>query len=145
MIEVERLTSASPQDVWNVLCDGWLYSGWVVGASRMRDVDAQWPAVGAQLHHSVGGWPLLLDDTTSVLEVIPQQRLVLQARTWPAAEARVELELTPRDTGTLLTMAEDVSSGPAKLVPKPLRWAAIKPRNVESLRRLTLLAEGRSR
>lgn len=145
MIQVERLTSASPEDVWNVLCDGWLYSGWVVGASRMRDVDAQWPAVDARLYHSVGGWPLLLNDTTSVLEVVPQQRLVLQARTWPAAEARVELELTPRKSGTLLTMAEDVVSGPAKLVPAPLRWLAIGPRNVESLRRLALLAEGRSR
>ncbi len=145
MIEVGRFTSASPEDVWDVLCDGWLYCGWVVGASRMRDVDAQWPAVDARLHHSVGGWPLLLNDTTSVLEVIAQQRLVLQARTWPAAEARVELELTPRDTGTLLTMAEDVSSGPAKLVPAPLRWLAIRPRNAESLRRLAFLAEGRSR
>ncbi len=145
MIKVERGTTASPQDVWNVLCDGWLYSGWVVGASRMRDVDGQWPAVDARLHHSVGSWPLLLNDTTSVLEVVPQQRLVLQARTWPAAEALVKLELTPRGTGTLLTMAEDVISGPAKLVPAPLRWLAIGPRNVESLRRLALLAEGRSR
>ena len=27
MIQVERLTSASPKDVWRVLGDGWLYSG----------------------------------------------------------------------------------------------------------------------
>ena len=132
MIQVEQLTSASPEDVWRVLGDGWLYSGWVVGASRMRDVDEEWPAVGARLHHSIGGWPLLLDDTTSVLEVVPEQRLVLQARAWPVGEARVEIELAPRDTGTLLHMAEDAASGPGKLIPAPLRAAAIGPRNVEA-------------
>jgi uncharacterized protein YndB with AHSA1/START domain len=145
MIQVERLTSALPKDVWRVLGDGWLYSGWVVGASRMRDVDEEWPAVGARLNHSIGGWPLLLDDTTTVLEVVPEQRLVLQARGWPVGEARVEIELAPRDNGTLLHMAEDAASGPGKLIPAPLRAAAIGPRNVESLRRLALLAEGRAR
>ncbi len=145
MIRVERLTSASPDEVWRVLSDGWLYSGWVVGASRMRDVDEEWPATGAMLYHSVGGWPLLINDTTSVLEMQAERRLVLQARTWPAGEARVEVDLTPRDGGTLMSMAEDVTSGPAKLVPAPLRWLAIGPRNVESLRRLAFLAEGRSR
>jgi len=36
------------------------------------------------------------------------------------------------------------TSGPGLLVPSPVRWAAIAIRNVESLRRLALLAEGRS-
>ena len=52
-----------------MLSDGWLYALWVVGAARMRDVDEGWPAVGTRLHHSVGTWPLLIDDTTEVLEV----------------------------------------------------------------------------
>ncbi len=60
-----------PDKVWDVLADGWLYPLWVVGATRMRDVDASWPAVGAQLHHSAGVWPLVLDDTTEVLEAEP--------------------------------------------------------------------------
>jgi len=37
-----------------------------------------------------------------------------------------------------------VTSGPGLLVPPPVRRAAIAIRNVESLRRLALLAEGRS-
>ena len=41
----------------------------------------------------------------------------------------------------MLRMAEDVVSGPAHLVPFRLRAAAIAARNVETLRRLALLAE----
>jgi hypothetical protein len=35
-----RASACSPQAVFEVLADGWLYPGWVVGASRMRAVDA---------------------------------------------------------------------------------------------------------
>ena len=49
-----RLVSATPEQVWDVLADGWLYPVWVVGASRMREVEDAWPAPGSKLHHSVG-------------------------------------------------------------------------------------------
>ena len=74
MISVERLVKTTPQRVWDVLADGWLYPLWVVGASRMRDVDDAWPAVGSKLHHSVGAWPALLDDDTEVTESEPLKR-----------------------------------------------------------------------
>ena len=41
-----RSMNCSPEDVFAVLADGWLFPTWVVGASRMRDVDAAWPEVG---------------------------------------------------------------------------------------------------
>ena len=34
-----RIVHATPDQVWKVLADGWLYPLWVVGASRMREVD----------------------------------------------------------------------------------------------------------
>ena len=37
---VTRDISASRQRVWDVLADGWTYSGWVVGNSRIRAVDS---------------------------------------------------------------------------------------------------------
>ena len=61
-----------PERVFEVLADGWLYPSWVVGASRMRAVDATWPAPDNAIHHSAGVWPALLDDTTSVLEWDPR-------------------------------------------------------------------------
>ena len=139
-----RLIHATPDQVWAVLADGWLYPLWVVGASRMREVDDNWPEPGARLHHSVGTWPLLLDDTTHVLEATPGVELALRARAWPSGQARVDIHLRPNGTDTEVVIEEDAESGPATLVPKPLRDPALKWRNVESLRRLAYLAERRT-
>ena len=135
--------NATPDQVWNVLADGWLYPLFVVGASRMREVDHRWPGVGSQLHHSVGAWPLLLDDTTEVLECVPTTYLKLRARGWPAGEAEVELRLEASGAATEVSITEDVTSGPGRLLPKPLRDPQIAWRNVETLRRLAYLAERR--
>ena len=145
MSTTTRTVSATPEQVWEVLADGWLYPLFVVGASRMREVDESWPAVGARLHHSVGTWPLLIDDTTEVLEVEEGRRLLLKARGWPAGEAHVYISLRPDGDTTLVTMEEDATAGPGVLVPKPLRDAQLHWRNVEALRRLAFLVEGRTR
>ena len=146
MASNERRVSASPEQVFGVLADGWLYPTWVVGASRMRTVDAAWPAVEARLHHSVGVWPLLLNDETRILEWQPPRRAVLEAKGWPFGTATVELEVT-RDgsSGCTVRITENPRRGPGVLVPKPLRDALIKIRNTEALRRLAFLAEGGAR
>lgn len=143
MSENTREVRATVDRVWDVLSDGWLYPSWVVGASRMRDVDKAWPDVGSRLHHSVGVWPMLIDDYTEVLDAEPSRRLRLRARMWPAGEAVVEIELEPRGAETLVTMREDVRKGPTRLAPGPLRDAGLRWRNSESLRRLAYLAENR--
>jgi len=130
--------------VWEVLADGWLYPLFVVGASRMRDVDASWPAVGARLHHSVGSWPLMIDDTTEVLEVEEAKRILLLARGWPAGQAHVDISLQPSGDTTVVTITEDATAGPGLLVPKPLRDVQLHWRNVETLRRLAFVVEGRT-
>ena len=140
---VERLIDAPPEAVWSVLADGWLYPCWVVGASRMRDVEESWPAEGSRLHHSVGNWPLLINDKTEVLESEPERRLALKAHGWPAGAAEVVIELEPRGSGTIARIQEDATEGVAMLMPKRLRQLAIVPRNKEALRRLGFLAEGR--
>ena len=38
-----RVLRCTPEDVFAALGDGWLYPSWVVGASRMREVDETWP------------------------------------------------------------------------------------------------------
>ena len=52
---------------------------------------------------------------------------------------------TDRDDSCTVAMAEDAVTGPGTLLPRPLRQLAIGPRNVEALRRLAYLAEGRHR
>jgi Polyketide cyclase / dehydrase and lipid transport len=145
VIEVRHTTPATAEAVWNVLADGWLYPSWVVGAARMRAVDAGWPGVGTQLHHSVGTWPLLLNDTTRVLASRPARELVLRARAWPVGEAKVEIVLEPAGGGCEIVMREDAVSGPGTLLPRSVRAALIEPRNTETLTRLAYLAEGSSR
>jgi len=142
---VQRVVDAPVTAIWAVLADGWLYASWVVGASRIRDVDPDWPEAGSRIHHSVGVWPALIDDSTSVLSVVAERELVLRARAWPAGEAVVRIDLDPQEEGrTAISMAEDVAGGPGRLVPQPARQVLIIPRNREALLRLSLLADGRA-
>ncbi|WP_370291172.1 SRPBCC family protein [Nocardioides sp.] len=153
MSRTERVVHCPPEHVFAVLADGWTYATWVVGAARIRAVDDGWPAVGASIHHSVGGWPLLLSDTTQVEQVEQADtgaRLQLKVRAWPTGAGRVRLTLTPipdaggtGGVGTRVTMEEDAVAGPARMVPRLVRDPMLHARNVEALRRLALLAEGR--
>ena len=138
-----RIVDATPQKVWDVLADGWLYPLWVVGASRMREVDDAWPAVGSRIHHSVGVWPILVNDHTEVVDATPGTSLALRARAWPTGEAAVHLRLTPSGEGTEVRIDEDVVAGPGSLAPRPLRHLSINWRNTETLRRLAFIAERR--
>jgi uncharacterized protein YndB with AHSA1/START domain len=139
-----RRIRATPEEVWQVLGDGWLYPLWVVGATRMREVEPAWPAIGSRIFHSVGAWPLVIDDSTSVVESVPEEHLELRARAWPAGEARVVIDLEPAAGQTLVSIREDVVSGPGRLVPPPVRHLQLGWRNTETLRRLALVVEGRS-
>jgi uncharacterized protein YndB with AHSA1/START domain len=138
-----RTIDASRDKVWDVLADGWLYPLWVVGATRMREVDDNWPAVGSKLHHSAGVWPLAIDDNTEVLDVDPGRSLRLRARGWPMGEAEVVITLTSEGSGTRMDLAEDVVKGPGVLLPPFVRHRMIKWRNAESLDRFAKIAEGR--
>jgi len=137
-----RTMNCPPESVFAVLADGWLYPSWVVGASRMRDVDAAWPTAGSAIHHSVGVWPALINDTTSVLEWDPPRHALFKARGWPIGEAHVAVDVKPRGTGCVVRITEDATAGPGRFVPAVLRDPAIKLRNMETLHRLALLAEG---
>ncbi len=139
---VSRTVDAGADTVWDVLADGWAYTTWVVGASRVRAVDATWPSEGASIHHSFGVWPAVVDDTTEVMSSAVEQELVLTARGWPMGEAEVVIRLSAEgDDRCVVSIAEDAVSGPGSLVPHALRQPAIRRRNVESLKRLAYLAE----
>jgi polyketide cyclase/dehydrase/lipid transport protein len=137
MTTVEIEIPSTPEQVYAVLADGWTYAGWVVGATHIRDVDENWPAVGSRIHHSVGAWPLQLEDETRVRAVLPGTSLDLHAKAWPfgAAHVRFELSATP-DGGTRVTMTEKAVSGPGSLAPEAAQAVFLRPRNTETLKRL---------
>lgn len=142
MATVTQTFNSPAADVWKIIADGWLYSGWVVGASRIRAVDAHWPEVGSRLHHSVGAWPLVIDDSTKVTAVEPGKSLELIARGWPMGEAKVRITLEDKGTQCRVSIIEDAIHGPGLAVPKVLRDPAITIRNRETLKRLELMAAG---
>lgn len=142
MSTVVRRLHCPPEAVFRVIAEGWLFPSWIVGASRMRQVGDDWPAVGSQLHHSFGIWPLLIDDRTTVLEWDPPRHVVFQPKGWPLGEARVIIDVKPRGDGCVVRMREFAVRGPGALIPKPLLDLFLVPRNRETLHRLAYLAEG---
>ncbi|MFB9903659.1 SRPBCC family protein [Allokutzneria oryzae] len=144
MIRTEMRIGASAEDVFDVLADGWSYASWVVGAAHIRQVDSGWPAEGARVHHSIGPWPLQVQDVTRVLDVVHGRLLDLEARAWPVGTARVRISLTPAGPAeTDVLMEEEITAGPGRLIPTVVQGALLRPRNVEALKRLADIARGR--
>lgn len=143
MVVVERVMNAAPFRAFRALSDPWLMPAWVVGATHIRDVDEEWPAEGARLHHKIGAWPLALSDTTSVVECEPPNRLVLQGRAYPFGQVRIELTVRSHDDGALVIMAEAPIQGLVLALDNPVQRRILKARNRESLDRLAAIAEHR--
>ena len=140
-----RFMRCKPEDVFVVLADAWLFPTWVVGASRMRDVDADWPQPGSQLHHSFGVWPVLIDDETTMLEWDPPRRAVFKPTGWPIGEAIVAIDVKPRGEGCVVRIQEGAIAGPPTLLPDFLLDLGLHPRNAETLQRLAFIAEARQK
>ncbi|MEF2978509.1 SRPBCC family protein [Subtercola sp. YIM 133946] len=136
-----RTMTCSADDVFAVIANGWYFPTWVVGASRMRDVEETWPHVGSHLHHSFGVWPVLINDETTSLQWNPPHRVVMQPKGWPIGEARVTVEVKPHKKGCRVTIHEHAVKGPGTLIPSRLLDAALFIRNIETLRRLAFMAE----
>ncbi len=130
--------------MWDVIADGWTYTQWVVGNSRMRAVEPHWPAVGSKIHHTIGIWPFVINDETVVESCTPLEELVLQARIRPLGKARITLRLSDTADGCRIEMAEVPVGGPLHVIPRRLALAAALPRNRECIWRLAAHAERRT-
>lgn len=129
-----------PAAVFAVLSDPWRFADWIVGAKRIRAVDATWPEPGSRFHHRVGLGPFTIDDSTVLEEYEPDRRMVLRARARPAGVARVTIDLVPAgDSGTEVHMEEHPVSGFAERIDNPVLDVLIVARNQRSLRRLARL------
>src|SRR5881409_634669 len=130
----ETYVDAPPEAVFDVLADPFGYGHWVVGSSRIRRADANWPQRGSKFNHIQGlfgiGWP----DNTEVISVRRPRTLVLEARVRPFAVNKVELRLSPSNGGTKVVMVEYPTGGIARRLNNPLMDAALWLRNVEALR-----------
>jgi uncharacterized protein YndB with AHSA1/START domain len=141
MAYTEAYINVPPATVFAVLSDPSNYPKWVVGARKIRDADAHFPAVGARFHHQVGVAPLVLNDHTEVLQNEPSARLVLRAKTRPFGTARVDLGLLAEGAGTRVRMTEVAGDAPSRVLLNRLSDPLVHARNVRSLARLKRLAE----
>lgn len=142
-VNVRRM-ACTPEQVFAVLADPWVYPTWVVGASRLRAADDRYPAEGSRLHHSVGVWPLVLNDETRIDEWDPPRRMVLEAKTRPFGTERVIIDVKPRGGGCLVRIEEYPHTGIVTKLPGILADALLHVRNAETLRRLEWVARGRA-
>lgn len=134
--------SAPPERVFAALSEPQNYGEWVVGASRIRDADPSFPAVGSKLYHRVGLGPLSIADESEVLELEPGRRLVLDARIRPIGKARVELDISPAENGSRVLMVEGPGDSWSRItMGGPLAEPLLKLRNDESLSRLKRIVE----
>jgi NAD(P)-dependent dehydrogenase (short-subunit alcohol dehydrogenase family)/uncharacterized protein YndB with AHSA1/START domain len=134
---------AAPEQVFAVLSDPDCYPEWVVGAAGIRDHDESFPEVGSRFHHTVGSWPIGLNDHTEVVEVKPPSRLVLKAKARPLGTATIALELRESAGGTEVLMDERPGDRLTSLVAgNPVADTALRVRNAEALARLKRLVEG---
>jgi len=134
-----------PSAVWDTLADPGSYGFWVVGSKAIRDADPEWPARGARFHHTVGVGPFTVKDHTESLDAQPPRLLTMRAKARPLGTARVTMEMTPKDGGTLVRMIETPDGPAAFLALNPFVHLFTKVRNAESLMRLEQLALRRAR
>lgn len=95
MAVLNVLIDRDPEQVWEVLSDGWAYAEWVVGTQDIRDVDRDWPAEGSQIHYTVGLGRWRIEDVTTVRLVESGRRLELEANAGKVGSARVSISLLP--------------------------------------------------
>lgn len=142
-VRVTATTSLPRERVWDVLADANTWWAWVQGTATVRAATPDWPAPGAELHHTWGPWPLRLRDRTTVVRSEPPAALDLVARVRPLAVARVAITLSPLGRGTRVAIVEDVVAGMARSLP-PVARSVQRWRNRRSLYALLRLAACRA-
>jgi uncharacterized protein YndB with AHSA1/START domain len=133
---------APPDAVFDVLADPRTYARWVVGSRAVRAADREWPAPGSVFEHAQGVGPLLLMDSTCVLESERPSLLRMRVQARPISIAHVTLSLEPSEGGTHVVMREGPADLFSRLTMNPLTEPFMRLRNHESLKRLKRLAEG---
>ena len=160
MARNEIVVGVAPDKMFTLLLDPYAYPKWVVGTRRVREVDRDWPSIGARFHHTVGVGPFSTRDSTRMLASRPPFDLDLEARFRPLGVAVAGLELVRIENGVAhvsvrvsedgggrcrIVLTEDPIAGPAEGLRGRAWDAVVHARNALSLWRLRRLSESRPR
>lgn len=131
-----RELSAPRAEVFAVLADATTYPEWLVGAAHVRDVEGAYPSPGSRFHHTVGVRPLALRDITEVIDVEPDERLVLVVKARPLITAEVTFRLVGDGDRCVVCVEEEPTLRILGNLVRPLLDPSIHHRNHRSLRNL---------
>jgi hypothetical protein len=139
------LIERNPEQVWDVLSEGWAYAEWVAGTQNIRDVDAHWPEPGAQIHYTFGIGRWTINDVTTVRVMEPRRRLELEAYAGWVGSARISIELVGwGEDRTVVVIDEHPLTGlGARWHSMPLD-AALRLRNRRMMRSLARVVSERN-
>jgi uncharacterized protein YndB with AHSA1/START domain len=138
------LIDRPPRAVWAVLSDGRAYAEWVAGTREIREVDHDWPQVGARIGFVVGAGPLTWQDRTIVRMVEPEQRLELEAHAGRLGTARISITILPwGESQSVVIVDEHPLSGLGERVHNVALDVALRFRNRRMVRTLGKVVEER--
>lgn len=111
MAVLNVLVCRSPEQIWNVLSDGWAYREWVMGTQAIKAVDDGWPAAGTSIRYAVGVGPLSMTDRTTVRISEPCRELQLEAHAGWIGTARIAIQILPWGEHSVVIFDEHPLSG----------------------------------
>ncbi len=143
MARNKRKVNADQETVFGVLLDPQAYSEWVVGAYKVRDVDAEWPAKGSSFHHQLARSGGGVKDKTTIVDLERPRLIKLKAFARPVGAVDITLRVESLGSDSLIVMDETAAEDSKLRKIKPVLELFTYLRNVEALRRLARIAERR--
>jgi uncharacterized protein YndB with AHSA1/START domain len=143
MALVNVLIRRPPEQVWDVLSDGFAYAQWVVGTQEIRAVDDDWPQVGSAIHYTVGMGPVHFQGTTTVRRCEPGRQLGLEADGGPLGTARIVIDVYDWGKDTVVVVDEHPLRGAAYRFHSTISDAVLLMRGRPMVRNLARLVESR--
>lgn len=135
-----REIAASPSDVYAVSIDPRTYPSWLSGAREIREVDADWPAPGSRFHHTVRVGPVIVADSTEMIETQPGRCIRLAVRARPWISAIVTFALVGDDRRCIVSFEEEPRIRLIGNLVRPVMDPVTHARNHHSLKRLDAVA-----
>lgn len=130
----ERHIPATVAEAYATLVAAPHYPDWLVGAKRIREVSADWPARDSWFEHVVGFGPIQVADRTTSLGTEPDVMLELLVRARPFIAATTKFELTAQPGGGCFLRMTETPTGVYKVL-SAVAGPLLRLRNERSLQR----------
>ncbi|MCM2416223.1 SRPBCC family protein [Streptomyces sp. RKAG290] len=136
-----HLIDRPPTAVWAVLEDETLYGEWVVGTSRSRREQGDWPEVGSSITYTLRMGPKEFTGHTVVRRIDKPRTLELEAEGGPWGSARIAFDIRAWGDATLVIVDEHPLRGLGATLHNTLLDSVLQIRHRTMLARLARLVE----